>query len=66
MKLTCFYEFVEMLYKFTEEETLEGKIYRCEKCNGRFSSTAENYLKKNLLLIQNKCKLCTLKISESF
>lgn len=46
MKLTCFYEFVEMLYKFTEEETLEGKIYRCEKCNGRFSSTAENYLKK--------------------
>lgn len=28
----------EMLYKFTEEETLEGKIYRCEKCNARRKS----------------------------
>lgn len=43
--------FVEMLYKFTEEETLEGKIYRCEKCNGRFSSTAENLWKWIFYLI---------------
>jgi len=25
--------FTEMLAKFTEEETLEGNIYACEKCN---------------------------------
>ncbi|XP_061167152.1 ubiquitin carboxyl-terminal hydrolase 44-like [Saccostrea echinata] len=25
----------EMLYKFTEEETLEGRIYQCENCNTR-------------------------------
>lgn len=43
--------FVEMLHKFTEEETLEGKIYRCEKCNGRFSSTAENLWKWIFYLI---------------
>lgn len=43
--------FVEMLYKFTEEETLEGKIYHCEKCNGRFSSTAENFWKWIFYLI---------------
>ena len=30
-----------MLYKFTEEETLEGKIYRCEKCNGKMSVETE-------------------------
>ncbi|XP_022323402.2 ubiquitin carboxyl-terminal hydrolase 44-like [Crassostrea virginica] len=32
----------EMLYKFTEEETLEGKIYRCEKCNARRKSKSTN------------------------
>ena len=30
-----------MLYKFTEEETLEGQIYRCEKCNGKVSVETE-------------------------
>lgn len=37
--------FVEMLYKFIEEEILEGKIYCCEKCNGRFFLIVENLWK---------------------
>ncbi|XP_048729177.2 ubiquitin carboxyl-terminal hydrolase 44-like isoform X2 [Ostrea edulis] len=32
----------EMLYKFTEEETLEGKIYLCAKCNARRTRRTSN------------------------
>jgi len=28
--------FAEMLAKFTEVEKLEGQIYACDRCNGKF------------------------------
>ncbi|KAL4224627.1 Ubiquitin carboxyl-terminal hydrolase 49 [Mactra antiquata] len=45
----------EMLAKFTEEESLEGNIYACEKCNkGRSKSSGTIYTEAKKQLLINK------------
>jgi hypothetical protein len=62
----CIVIFVEMLYKFTEEETLEGKIYLCEKCNGErkvggFVHVNEpRVIHSNFLTLQKESAVCYL------